>query len=417
MADHGEVKLRELRIQALIDTYHEAYKNIVETIIGDTTAGKINKARTLATIKIQLQELGDNVDKWVKTEIPQYYLDGANIAVQDLKKMGVDLQGPKGLAPINKEAIASLVDATNTAFAQSLTAIQRNAANLVSNAQKQQLNFIIADGQLTGAARDTVAASIKQAIEDNGITALTDAAGKNWAFDTYAQMLVRTKAVESRNAGLQQKMLQNGYDLVQVSNHLSSHPACAEWEGQILSVTGNTPGYPTTDEAEADGLMHPNCEHAYNPIDPDLADLTSAYDNPYDYEAAAADEGDPAEATGAGKVQQIPVYHGTGLNSFNEGTDLFGSAYYVARDKATAEQFGSAVTSSTLNIKKSEILTIKTDAQYNQLITSTLKAYPGEDIQKSLPKYVQSLGYKAVEGTAGYDPLAGIAVFSKSLLK
>lgn len=282
-----EIKIRDLRIKNLIDTYHAAYKNIIETILTDTTAGKINKARTLATIKLQLQELGDNVDAWVKTEIPQYYLDGANSAMQQLKAQGVDLSGPKGLAPINREAIASLVDATNTAFALSLTAIQRNAAALVSDALKMQLNFIIADGQLTGSARDTVAASVKQAIEDKGISALTDAGGKNWAFDTYAQMLVRTKAVESRNTGMNQKMLQNGYDLVQVSDHNSSHPACADWEGAILSITGNTPGYDTTDDAEASGLMHPNCEHAYNPIEPDLADETSAYDNPFNYDAAA----------------------------------------------------------------------------------------------------------------------------------
>lgn len=290
MADHGEIKLRDVRIQALIDVYHNAYENITETIIYDTTAGKIRKARTLAAIKIQLQELGDNVDAWVKAEIPQYYLDGANVAIQDLKKMGVDLSGPKGLAPINKEAIAALVDETSTAFAQSLTAIQRNAQALLGDAVKQQLNFIIADGTLTGEARKTVAASIKRAIEDNGISALTDKAGKNWSFDTYAEMLVRTKAVEARNIGLQNKMLQNGYDLVQVSDHNSSHEACANWEGAILSITGNTPGYDTTDQAESDGLMHPNCQHAYNVIEPDLADQTSAYDNPYNYDAAAADE-------------------------------------------------------------------------------------------------------------------------------
>lgn len=290
MADHGEVKLRNLKIKNLIDTYHQAYKRIVETILEDTVAGRINKARTLATIKAQLQELGDDVGKWVAKEIPQYYLDGANVAIQDLKALGVDLSGPKGLVPINKEAIASLVSDTNTAFAQSLTAIQRNSAALVSDAFKQQLNFIIADGTLTGAARDTIAAGVKQAIKANGISALTDKAGKKWSFDSYAQMLVRTKAVEARNAGLANKMLQNGYDLVQVSNHNSSHPACAKYEGKILSVTGNTPGYPTLEQATFEGLFHPNCQHAINPINPALAAKTKAYDNPYNYKAAANPE-------------------------------------------------------------------------------------------------------------------------------
>jgi hypothetical protein len=290
MADHGEVKLRDVKIQALIDTYHKAYKDITETITSATLAGKINKARTMATIRAQLQGLGDDVDAWVKREIPQYYIDGANIAIQDLRNLGVDLSGPKGLAPINKEAIAALVDDTNLAFAQSLTAITKNAQSLLNDAVKQQLNFIIADGTLKGDARKTVADNIASAIADNGISALTDKGGRNWDFDTYAEMLVRTKAVEARNEGLQNKMLQNGYDLVQVSDHNSDHPACADWEGEVLSITGNTPGYDTTDDAEADGLMHPNCQHAYNVIDQDLAEQTVAYDNPYNYDAAAKDQ-------------------------------------------------------------------------------------------------------------------------------
>lgn len=289
MADHGEVKLRDIKIQALIDTYHKAYKDIVETIITATEAGKINKARTMATIRAQLQALGDDVDTWTKKEIPQYYLDGANIALQDLRDLGVDLSGPKGLAVINKDAIASLIDETNLAFAQSLTAISRNAEGLLANAVKQQLTYIIADGTLKGEARKIIAGNIRNQIETSGIAALTDGGGKDWAFDTYADMLVRTKAVEARNQGLQQKMLQNGYDLVQVSDH-GATDVCADWEGEILSITGNTPGYDTTDDAEAAGLMHPNCQHAYNVINTDLAEQTQAYDNPYNYEAAAKPE-------------------------------------------------------------------------------------------------------------------------------
>lgn len=281
MADHGEVKLRDVNIQKLIDQYHETYRNIVTTITDASTAGKINKARTMATIRAQLTDLGDNLDLWVQKEIPQYYLDGANIAVQDLKDMGANVSGPKGLAPINKESIAFLVDDTRNAFATSLTAVSRSASNILSDAVKQQVTAVLADGQLTGSARKTITASITETLKDNGLSALVDKGGREWSFDDYAEMLVRTKAVESRNVGLQDKMLQNGYDLVQVSDHNSDHPACEKWEGEILSISGNTPGYETTADAEADGLMHPNCQHAYNVIQPKLAAKTEAYDNPY----------------------------------------------------------------------------------------------------------------------------------------
>lgn len=280
MADHGEVKLRDVKIQALIDTYHQSYENIIKTIGDDAQAGKIYKARTLATIRAQLQDLGDSVDEWVKKEIPQYYLDGANVALQDLKHIGADISGPKGLAAVNKDAITVLIDETRNAFADSITAIARSAQGFVSDAVKQQIRAVLADGTLTGQARKDIAKNVVSAMEDNGLSALVDAGGRQWQFERYADMLVRTKAVEARNAGLQDKMLQNGYDLVQVSDH-GATDVCADWEGEILSITGNTDGYKTTDEAEADGLMHPNCRHAYNVIQPELAATTEAYDNPY----------------------------------------------------------------------------------------------------------------------------------------
>lgn len=417
----GEIKIRDLRIQDLIKTYEQTYANIVKTIVDETEAGKIRKAKTLATIKAQLTDLGVDVNKWVSSEIPQYYLDGANQAIQQLKAAGVELSGPKGLVPINKEAIATLVDSTNQSFASGLTAIARNAQTVVNSAVKQQISFTIAEGKLTGEARKTVAAGVVKNLEDNGIAALTDRAGRDWSFDRYADMLVRTKAVEARNAGLTDKMLQNGYDLVQVSDHGSTHAECAAWEGQILSITGNTPGYPTTDEAEADGLLHPNCEHAYNTIDPDLAALTEAYDNPYNYD----DEDSPAastdsfrRSTGTGKATTQPIYHASGGNVLPADNNMVGNGFYVSRGAATANTIaGDAgnVVSSTITVKPSEILQIKDQQQYNAFVTQSLQFQPG-DAQAAMPAFAASLGYKAIEISPDFDPLGGINIIDKSIL-
>lgn len=283
----GSVKIRQADIDALIKTYRSAYQDLVETIVYSTESGRIQKARVMATIKQNLAELGDNVDAWAKSTIPQYYLDGANKAIQDLRKQGVDLTKSSGLAAVNKSAIEALVSSTSDALYQAITGIQRNVSNILNDAVRQQTNFIIADGKLKGEALKTVANGVKQTIKDQGIDALTDSAGRSWSFDRYAEMLARTKAVEARNTGMANRMLQNGYDLVQVTDTGSTHQVCADWEGQVLSVTGNTPGYPTVADAEADGLFHPNCQHAINVLPPDLADKTIAYDNPFNYDAAA----------------------------------------------------------------------------------------------------------------------------------
>lgn len=298
MADRGPVKIREGNIDQLIAIYKSAYNQAIKTIVDATEAGKIQRARVMLTINAILKDLGVKSAEWIEREIPQYYLDGANAAIQDLRRMNVDVMSKKGLLPIDAEAIKALTDDTALGFAESIRGVGRNAERVLSDAVKQQINFTIAEGRLTSESKKVVVATVEQTLRDQGLGALTDKAGRTWDYEVYARMLVRTKSVEARNQGLGNKMLQNGYDLVQVTDHNSDHPACAKYEGKILSMTGQTkpgtelPGglvvfatyaQATAPEKEGGGIFHPNCEHAINAIDPDIAAKTEAYDNPYNY--------------------------------------------------------------------------------------------------------------------------------------
>ena len=283
MADRGPVKLREGRISTLIELYKATYATLTREIIHASASGKIQKAKVMVRINAELQALGVDVDAFIKEEIPRYYNDGANIALQDLRRLGVDLDPKTGGALINREAIKALTDESAEAIAQSMTAISRSVRQRLGEVLKTQLSFIIAEGKLSGDTLKTITSAVRDQIEKNGLTALRDKSGRSWSMDNYADMLVRTKGVEARNQGLTNQMLRYGYDLVQVSNHGTDHPACRKYEGKILSLTGKTPGYPTLEQAKLDGLFHPRCKHAMNVINPTLAAKTKAYDNPYNY--------------------------------------------------------------------------------------------------------------------------------------
>lgn len=277
MADRGPVKIRQGRVDDLIALYKASYKKVVAEIEGATEAGQIQRARVMARINAELSRLGVDVDKWVKQEIPQYYLDGANAAVQDLRKLGIDTSRAAGSAVINRDAIQALTDDVSLSFAEGIRGVGRNAQRLLNDTLKRQLNFIYAEGRLTGETRKMISESVSKKLSEEGLAALVDAGGKSWTLETYSEMLVRTKGTEARNQGLANRMLQSGQDLVQVSDHNSDHPACEEWEGEILSLTGKTDGYATLDDATEAGLFHPNCEHAINVIELELAEKTEAY--------------------------------------------------------------------------------------------------------------------------------------------
>lgn len=181
-----------------------------------------------------------------------------------------------GFTTINKSAVEALVSDAQKSFGDALSTVNRSARQIFNQATQQAIKDRLASGEIGGLDRVKIASDIKQIVADQGVAALTDKGGRQWTLDRYAEMLTRTKIVEARNTGLGHKLAQNGFDLVEVSSH-GATDVCGDWEGKILSLSGQTDGYPTVDEATADGLFHPNCEHAVNAIVPDLSTLTVAY--------------------------------------------------------------------------------------------------------------------------------------------
>lgn len=103
-------------------------------------------------------------------------------------------------------------------------------------------------------------------LQRQGITGFVDKAGRRWRLSTYAQMAVRTTSAQALAEGTRQKMLERGFDLVEISSHGCRHHddpenPCRRLEGKTLSLTGRTPGY---EQAELPPY-HPQCQHFISP--------------------------------------------------------------------------------------------------------------------------------------------------------
>lgn len=259
----------------------------VGLIITAAAAARIrSRAAIQAKVRVVTTQLNKDVGDWVAANMPGYYYSGANDVLQALRKADAVISAPKGNPAVDKSALQAIVDQTTNAMTDATAGIARSASNIVSDAVRQQANQIVAQGRLNSEALKTVQDNIQQSLKDNGVSALKDKAGRTWQPDVYARNVARTQATALRNEGVTNRMLANGFDLVQVSNTGSDHPVCEEWEDEIISISGNTDGYPTLDDAKSDGLFHPNCEHNLNPLDP--SDYPDYYDNPGDFAAAAA---------------------------------------------------------------------------------------------------------------------------------
>lgn len=113
------------------------------------------------------------------------------------------------------------------------------------------------------------------------------------------------------------------------------------------------------------------------------------------------------------------VFRGTGANVSSAGLEL-GTGFYVARDTATAANFGS-VAQLSLPLKSKDILLIASDNQYQKIVLDAQKwaVRTGNSLDSNdfIPAYVRYLGYKAAEVAATVDPLGGIAIYDPAIIK
>lgn len=271
------VEVSDELIIALTKSYSKAYERIIREIITASDFGVANRRALLRQIEDELDRLGSDTYKVIQKELPKKYREGANSAVKQLKNQKAPVEVSAGFNRIHKQAISALVDETARAFGESLTGVGRQANLLLGKAVRESITQKLAEGTIKGSALRQVKNEIKGELQERGMQALIDRGGKPWTLDRYAEMLFRTKTVEARNRGLANRMAENNYDLVQVTDTRSNHYECQIWEGKILSVSGQTRGYPTVAQAEASGLFHPNCQHAINALIPSLARETKAY--------------------------------------------------------------------------------------------------------------------------------------------
>jgi hypothetical protein len=201
--------------------------------------------------------------------------------VAQLRKIYYPVSVKTGFNRVHKEAISALVDDTSKAFGESISGVNRSARSMMSAATKEALTQKLATGSISGDATKQIQKNLKLSLQEQGLDALVDKGGHAWSLDRYTEMLIRTKAVEARNLGLVNRLVENGVDLVVVSSH-GATDECGDWEGQILSISGATTeidGEPvaTLAEAEAGGLFHSNCKHALNALNLELARETMGW--------------------------------------------------------------------------------------------------------------------------------------------
>ncbi len=235
-------------------------------LASETDVGRSADAREAAydSVRRRMRRLEKRLAALLRASV-EYASEQAVIGAADAT--GLDVQYARSRAD---EIIALVTEEQGENLAAVFTEnMERHIiANLRMAVVAAMRENAVAGGSLKDLAR-MMGEKWQRAAKDGEAYVFVDAGGNPWDSLRYFQMNARTNAMRVYNDCLAANIAEaTGSDLVMVTRGGDPHcGGCFPWEGRILSLSGNTEGFPTYDAAKEAGCFHPNCVHTLDGVD------------------------------------------------------------------------------------------------------------------------------------------------------
>jgi Phage minor capsid protein 2 len=269
----------ERDVDEIVRIYKNAILEVILILEQLSTYGKekdISRSQmqsVLAQLSVLLREVDSEAEVWVKERIQEAFKNGQAetlVAIGEVKTLDEAVK----LASMSALVYTTLDVLLEDTFEDLLYANQkmkRETVKMVRAIVAEQMREKAAMGQGRNTTRNAIIKAlskkeIRERFNVEGNVAIIDKAGRRWKLETYAEMIVRTKLMQSHIEGTRIEALERGVDLAIISSH-GATDACRLYEGQIISLNGLTDGFPTYRDLAASNLIfHPNCKHKVTPI-------------------------------------------------------------------------------------------------------------------------------------------------------
>ena len=261
MAERDIFRLSEAEAERLARFYAEAEREILAQLNRALLRGNRTEylRAMLQNVRAILESLRAGSRTWCEEAIPRIYVRSAQGVDVRLRASGIG-KAISGFGAIHQQAALVLAEAAYNRFDEVALTVGRRVDDIYRSLALENVRGSVA-GYRTW---EQVARNYRNQLADQGVTGFRDRAGREWNMRTYSKMVARTTTMECHLEGTKNRLLEHGYDLVIISSHYNPCEKCAPWEGQIISLTGKTKGYPTLEESKETGMWHPNCRHTYS---------------------------------------------------------------------------------------------------------------------------------------------------------
>lgn len=270
-------------MKKLPDNIQEYYRNLEDRTLKDIVK-RINKSCTIAetTSEVRIQSLlnlGYDL-KDIKKELSKD-LDitahklGSLVNEAGLKSYAEDAKfyaaGGKRLK--ENPAVLKMIDTMSKSSVEDLNNLTGTiglAGKPLEKWYKETLNQAVIDITSGTYARSEVMRRVVKDIGDKGLEYIEYSSGRNFSVEAAVKMNL-VSSVNRLSAEISLKNAEEmDQDLMELTAHAGARPTHQEWQGQIVSLSGN-PDYLSLNDigyGSAEGFMGVNCRHNWYPYFP-----------------------------------------------------------------------------------------------------------------------------------------------------
>lgn len=243
------------KVARLVELYEAADLRLRVLIEAATSRGAKGTAnyykRQLVEVRRVLAEVQAEAVPLAADLIGDAYVQGVRFADEALGLGGA-------FAGVHREAVDVLADNLVNRLGEAATTVGRQAEDVFRRVALEEVSI----GLLEGTTRKEVTKAMQKRFAEQRVPAFVDRAGRKWSIASYTKMVARTTTREAVSMGTANRLLENGHDLVTISEHSHDEDECSDYEGKTFSMTGATPGYDVLDTYPP---FHPNCVHVLTP--------------------------------------------------------------------------------------------------------------------------------------------------------
>ncbi len=263
-------------LESLIEVFQDAREQLLRVITGNTGVGtKVYYNTVLTQLEKQLKRMEKQSAYYVKSEIPKEYQKNLDELYGYFKKNNLQMKRPSAFAQIHNDAIYSLASEMQFHIGQGLAQAGRQIERYLNDARDEVLRQAglkaTAQKIATGSTVKDMQQNLIGRLQKEGFMTVQYGSGKNAyqvSLDAYAQMVSRSTTREAGNLARENQLIENGYDLVEMTTHYPTCDKCSQFQGRVYSLSGKDKRFPSLMQtAFKSGYrnVHPNCRHSIIP--------------------------------------------------------------------------------------------------------------------------------------------------------